>query len=92
MQFSEPPWMGDNYTDYVLRTAGAPGLRHAMVIYPELYSRLTARKVSRLSVCVSEASAQGLKLWGPIGASNPGLFVPKSPCLRTRRSLNVWIQ
>ena len=32
MQVSEPPWTSDNYTEYVLRTAGAPGPRHAMVI------------------------------------------------------------
>ena len=36
MQVSEPPWTSDNYTDYVLRTAGAPGLRHAMVIIEDI--------------------------------------------------------
>ena len=44
-------------------------------------------------LCLSEASAQvpaqGLKHWRPIGASNPGLFVP---CLKTRRSRNVCLQ
>ena len=45
-----------------------------------------------LCVCLKllpKTSAQGLKLRRPIGASNPGLFVP---CLKTRRSVNVCLQ
>ena len=64
MQVSEPPWTSDNYTDYVLlRPAGAPGPRHAMVIMKvDEQKIILARKGRKVASIVNRGNERTVKI------------------------------